>query len=112
MLLVAEIADKMFSPLGCWSAGLCVSLPLLAIAAAGRWGAGVALFLALLLSGFLTYGSYREAWLEGAFSDAVWNELGWPYVVSSFGAAWLPTLLVAVGIAVKYCPSMADLIKP
>jgi hypothetical protein len=101
MVILAEIADKMPSTVGiviaCLvAAGICVGL-----AWSHRAIAWAVLSLALVVGGLFAVGGYHESFVEGPFSDAVWSELGWPWVAASIVGPLLPVTAVAALIVVR-----------
>lgn len=95
MVILAEIADKMPSTAGILIACLIAAGFSAAIAWVHRAVAWTVLLFTLIVGGFFAVGGYHESFLEGSFSDAVWGELGWPWVASSIAGPLLPAVCVA-----------------
>jgi biotin transporter BioY len=92
---LAEIADKMPAISTMWFVMGVVSLPFL-VGLAHRKIALVLLPVSAFLSAWLMYWDYREVFLEGVFSEAIWSELGFPWVFNSFAACAVPLVVSAV----------------
>lgn len=101
MVIVAEIADKMPSTGGMVIACLVVVGVSVGLAWSHRAAAWGVLLLALLVGGYFAVGGYHESFAEGAFSEAIWSELGWPWVAASMAGPLLPAIAVAAVIVVR-----------
>jgi len=95
--VLAEISGNMPTVCGMWAWGCVLGLPFL-VGLVHRWLALVLLPVGLVFSAELGYSAYHEAYLEGAFSEIVWKELGRCWVATSLASAVVPA---AVAIAVN-----------
>jgi hypothetical protein len=104
---LAEIADKVPS-----TAGM-----ILCAAAAGAVCAGIAmihrivawsmLLITVVAGGLLACLAFADAFVSGPFRDAVWSELGWPWVVSDVLAPLVPSACVTGVLIVRRWRSTA-----
>ena len=101
MVILAEISDKMPSTAGIVVAWLVAAGISVGLAAAHRAIAWAVLLLALAVGGFFALGGYHESFVEGPFSEAIWHELGWPWVAASIVGPLLPVIAVAVVLIVR-----------
>jgi hypothetical protein len=95
MVILAEISDKMPSAAGIVTASVIASCVGGALAWSHRAAAWVVLSLTLLIGGFFAWAGYHAAFREGSFSDAVWAELGRPWVAASIVGPLLPAVCAA-----------------
>jgi len=101
MTLLAEIADKMPSTGGilavaATAAAVCAGLALLPRAAARA-----VLVASLLVGGRLACGAFDDAFVSGDLRDAVWRELGWPWVLADIISPLLPAACVGCVLFVR-----------
>lgn len=90
--LLAEISDKMPTITGMWVGSAIFAAIFALIALRHRWaGVGVTV-LAVVWSALVIARTYHDWYLEGAFSSIVRQELGTPWVVTSFATACLPVV--------------------
>ena len=96
--MLAEISDKMPGIAGLWHDMAVIAVPF-ALGLIHRRLAWALLPFGMGLSALSAFMAYHEAFLEGAFSDAVWRELGAVWVINSIASTVLPaaTALIAVG---------------
>ena len=96
MIIIAEISDKMASVPKLWAIMAVFAAPFL-IGAMRRWVAWVLLPLAIVLSGWIGYEAYQEAFVEAGMKEAIREEMGWWWIINSLSSTMLPAL-VAVGV--------------
>jgi hypothetical protein len=96
MTLLAEISDKMPSISGILAIALAAAVVCGGIALVNRSFAWAMLLLTLLVGGLLAYVAFDEAFVSGPMRDAVWGELGWPWVLSDMIGPLLPAVCVAL----------------
>jgi hypothetical protein len=101
MVMVAEISDKMPSTEGIVVACLVAAGISVGLASAHRAIAWAVLLLALVVGGFFALGGYHESFAEGPFSEAIWHELGWPWVAASIVGPLVPVIAVAALLVVR-----------
>ena len=101
MVILAEIADKMPSTAGIILTCLVAAVIGVGLARSHRAVAWPVLLLALAVGGFFAVGGYHESFVEGPFSDAIWRELGWPWVATSIVGPLLPAIAVAILMVVR-----------
>jgi hypothetical protein len=65
------------------------------IASTHRAIAWSVLLLSLVVGIFLAFGGCHAAFVENSFSDAIWSELGWPWVIASIVGPMLPVVAVS-----------------
>ena len=98
MIVIAEISDKMITIPWQWGSMAILSLPFF-IGLSHRWVAWLLMFVALVFSLPLAYSFYHEAYIEAGMKEAIWNEMGTLWVVSSISSAFLP-LIVATAVLI------------
>ncbi len=98
MIIIAEISDKMSSIPKMWGIMAVFSAPLL-IGAIRRWVACILLMIAIVLSGWIAYEAYHEAFIEVGMKEAIRNEMGWWWILNSLFSTLLP-VFVALGALV------------
>src|SRR5256885_5765045 len=98
MTLLAEISDKMPSISGMLAIALAAAVVCGGIALVDRTVAWSMLFLTLLVGGLLAYVAFDDAFVSGPMRDAVWSELGWPWVLSDMIGPLLPAACVALAV--------------
>jgi zinc transporter ZupT len=96
MMIIAEISDKMLTVPWLWATMAVFAVPFLA-GAARRWLACVLLPFALLLSGWMAYAAYHEAFLEAGMKEAIHHEMGTWWIINSISSACLPGM-AAIGV--------------
>jgi hypothetical protein len=95
MIFLAEISDKMGSTSETVILCVCAAIGFGAMALLAR-AAGCALLLTSLIVGIVfAHIGFSAAFLEAAFSNAVWQELGWPWVIANTAGPLLPAVAVA-----------------
>ena len=103
MLLLGEIADKMGTIPEMWITMAIIAVMFAVIACINRVVAWIMLILSIAVSGLLTYANINECWFD-PISDAIWHELGWPWVISSLGSSLLPVIAVTgVFLTIQHC---------
>lgn len=101
MVILAEIADKMPSTGGIVIACLIAAGVAVGLAWAHRMIAWTVLLLTLVIGGFFAVGGYHESFLETSFSNAIWRELGWPWVAATIAGPFLPAIAVAAVLILR-----------
>ena len=101
MMIVAEIADKMPSTAGIISACLIATAVSVGLELAHRAVAGAVFLLSLVMGGFFALGGYHESFVDGLLSEAIWRELGLPWVAASIACPLLPVVAVAALLVVR-----------
>lgn len=96
MMIIAEISDKMLTIPWLWATMAVFAVPFLA-GAARRWLACALLPFALLLSGWMAYAAYHEAFLEAGMKEAIHHEMGTWWIINSISSACLPGM-AAIGV--------------
>ena len=94
-MTLAEISDKMPSTLAVVLACLAAAAISVAIASAHRGRAWVVLVITFVVGMLFAVGGYHESFADGSFTDAVWRELGGPWVAASIVGPLLPASAVA-----------------
>jgi hypothetical protein len=92
-MLIAEISDKMFSA-GELATMAIVGTVFCVAVVRDRMIAPFIFCFALLIGCFFTYIAFHAAFLEGAFSDSVWKELGLSWVMVAVAMPMLPAIAV------------------
>jgi hypothetical protein len=100
-MVLAEISDKMPSAAGMGAVCAVVAVACLGLAWVDRGVAWVMLVLAVVGGGVLAVDGYREARGGGPFADAIWTELGWPWVMASTAGPLLPAVAVGTMMVVR-----------
>jgi hypothetical protein len=103
-MMLAEIGDKMLTVPQLWLFGAFVSLPPVTAACFTRskLGCYLMVFLAGILSAFLSYGAAREAFGEGSFSEAVQQEMGETWIAHSITAPFMPVILTTMVVGLRH----------
>ena len=101
-LILAEISDKMPSTQAVITASLATAVLCTVLALLGREAAWTMFAIALSVGVFFAYGGCHEAFLEGSFSEAVWAELGLPWVLASVLGPLLPLCGVVSVLLVRH----------
>jgi len=99
--ILAEISDKMLTVTEMWFFMGAVALPMTLLAATRWWMGMIILTAAIASSGLFIWAAYGEAYLEGSFSESIHSELGGAWVTHSLVSPLLPTVAVALVIAIK-----------
>lgn len=105
MVILAEISDKMPSTGGIIVVCLVAAGFSVAVASAHRAVAWVVLSLVLVVGGFFAVGGFQESFRDASFSDAIWGELGWPWVLASIVGPLLPAVCVACVLLARRWPT-------
>jgi hypothetical protein len=90
--MLAEISDKMPTITVLWLWGLALSVPLLA-GIVRKWMSAVGLWVGSVLSLGLVRSAYHQAFLEGAFSEDIYREMGRAWIAHSVLSAFLPAVI-------------------
>ena len=96
MTIFAEISDKTPSTPGTFLLAASATLICTGLAWTNRTACRVLLVITTLIGCLLAYLAIDDAFLssETSFREAIWSELGWPWVVGQI----LSPLLPAVGV--------------
>jgi len=89
----AEIADKMLSALEVFVGAALATAACAGIARINRMLAWSMLAMTILLGGWLSYAAAAE-FVLGDLRDAVWRELGWPWVLATIAGPLVPAICV------------------
>lgn len=101
MAILSEIADKMPSASGIVAVCAVLAATAVGVACLHRAAAWCMLLLAVGLGVVVAFDGYHESFVEGPFTDAIWDELGWPWVLASIGGPLLPAVAVIVFMVVR-----------
>ena len=96
--MIAEILDKMTSIPTLWGLMALLAAPFL-IGTVHRKIAWLLLPVGLVLSGWLGYEAYHEAFVEIGMKESIREEMGYWWIVNELSATTLPSM-VAVGAVV------------
>ncbi len=92
MIFLAEIADKMPTTLQMWSAMIIYSVIMSVLGIIHQKIALIMFVIGGIISLFLLYASYHEAFLESFFSQSVQDEMGAAWIVNSLASSLCPLL--------------------
>ena len=91
MIIIAEISDKMLTVPWLWASMAIFALPFL-LGLTRRWLAWILLPLAFLLSGWMAYASYHEAFVESGMRESIHAEMGSWWIFNSIASTLLPAV--------------------
>src|SRR6266516_4474215 len=95
MELLGEISDKMPSVGDMLVVSLAAAVVCAGLALIDRKLAWAMLLVTLLVGGLFAYAGFEETFVNGPTRDAIWIELGWPWVLATIIAPLLPAGCVA-----------------
>ena len=103
VIWLADISDKMGSPVHWWLGAAILSLPLVWVAA--RVTSKVGILVTLCLAGglmmLLVFAAMQEAFAEGDLSIAVQQEMGRKWIAHRIASGCLPLVLVGTILALR-----------
>ena len=95
MTILGEISDKMPTTWGLLVVPIVAAAICAGLARLDRKLAWAMLSITLLFGGLFAYAGFEETFLNGPMRDAIWSELGWPWVTASIFGPLMPAASVA-----------------